>query len=157
MERRPTTEPAYYDEAGSITPEKWDYVTRRLAEPADMDVLADITAHPRYTFRKSPMRGYFDPRIELGDRPMTDKDRFAPVVEAMANALAPFVCRPVHNGDCDDISAGQSHARYVARAALTAALPLIEGLIADWIRDEGDPHEPDWTLAQVRTGQWRLP
>lgn len=42
------------------------------------------------------------------------------VVERVATVLAPFVCRPVHNGDCDDIAAGQSHARYVARAAITA-------------------------------------
>jgi len=42
------------------------------------------------------------------------------VVERVATVLAPFVCRPVHNGDCDDIAAGQSHARYVARAAIAA-------------------------------------
>ena len=42
------------------------------------------------------------------------------MVERVATVLAPFVCRPVHNGDCDDIAAGQSHARYVARAAIAA-------------------------------------
>ena len=42
------------------------------------------------------------------------------MVERVATVLAPFVCRPVHNGDCDDIAAGQSHARYVARTALAA-------------------------------------
>ena len=42
------------------------------------------------------------------------------VVERVATVLAPFVCRPVHNGDCDDIAAGQSHARYVARTAIAA-------------------------------------
>lgn len=42
------------------------------------------------------------------------------MVERVATVLAPFVCRPVHNGDCDDIAAGQSHARYVARTAIAA-------------------------------------
>lgn len=42
------------------------------------------------------------------------------MVERVATVLAPFVCRPVFSGDCDDIAAGQSHARYVARAAIAA-------------------------------------
>jgi len=40
------------------------------------------------------------------------------LVDALATKLAPFVCRPVHNGDCDDVAAAQSHARFVARAVL---------------------------------------
>ena len=42
------------------------------------------------------------------------------VVQRVARVLAPHVCRPMHNGDCDDVAAGQAHARYVARAAIAA-------------------------------------
>lgn len=40
--------------------------------------------------------------------------------EELARVIAPYVCRPVHNGDCDDIAAGHAHAVYVAQAILTS-------------------------------------
>ena len=42
------------------------------------------------------------------------------IVELMARTVAPFVCRPVHNGDCDDVAAGQAHANYVTNTLLRA-------------------------------------
>lgn len=41
-------------------------------------------------------------------------------VERVARAIAPMICRPVHNGDCDDVAAGQAFARRVAAAAIRA-------------------------------------
>lgn len=42
------------------------------------------------------------------------------LVEVVARKVAPFVCRPVYNGDNDDVAAGISHAYYVAREVLSA-------------------------------------
>ena len=44
------------------------------------------------------------------------------LVERLAALQGPYVCRPIHNGDCDDVVAGQAHARVVARALI----PIIE-------------------------------
>lgn len=53
------------------------------------------------------------------------------LVEAAARALAPFVCKPVYNGDCDDVAAGQNHARHVAKQVLSAVTPIIEARAKD--------------------------
>ena len=42
------------------------------------------------------------------------------LAEVVARKVAPFVCRPVYNGDNDDVAAGISHAYYVAREVLSA-------------------------------------
>lgn len=42
------------------------------------------------------------------------------LIERVAARIAPLICRPVFNGDCDDIAAGQDFARRVAIAAIAA-------------------------------------
>ena len=51
-------------------------------------------------------------------------------VEAVAKAIAPLVCKPVHNGDCDDVTAGQDFARSLAER-IVAALAAMEAPHAD--------------------------
>lgn len=95
---------------------------------------------------------------------MTDEE----LVEAVARKVAPFVCRPVHNGDCDDMAAGISHAYYVAREILSTAEPLIraderkrvEGEIVAWLDSHPEADEdfgPGFIVAAsgVSTGDYR--
>ena len=53
-----------------------------------------------------------------GQKPVTDTEQAK--VERVARAIAPMICPPIHNGDCDDVAAGQDFARRVARAAIAA-------------------------------------
>lgn len=52
-------------------------------------------------------------------------------VDSVARAIAPMICAPVHNGDCDDVAAGQDFARRVARAAIAACEATLRAEIVE--------------------------